>query len=57
MQIKKVSKEKVIEYFKTAKEAAESIDSKMDKWKIEMLIIDAINNNKRAFQCNWYLED
>lgn len=56
MQIKKVSKEKVTEYFKTVKEAAESVNSKMDKWKIEMLIIDAINNNKRAFQCNWYLE-
>ena len=30
-------------YYNTIKEAAASIDTKMDNWKVQMLIVDAIN--------------
>lgn len=35
------------------REASLSIDTKMDNWKVQMLIADAINNNKRAFKMRW----
>ena len=41
---------KLVTYYNSIKEAAESIDTKMDSWKVQMLIIDAINNKKRAFK-------
>lgn len=44
---------KLVTYYNSIKEAAESIDTKMDDWKVQMLIIDAINNKKRAFKYKW----
>lgn len=44
---------KLVTYYNSIKEAAESIDTKMDNWKVQMLIIDAINNKKRAFHARW----
>lgn len=52
IKIKKMG-EDFIEIYNSIKEAAESIDTKMDNWKVQMLIIDAINNRKRAFKCKW----
>ena len=43
-----------VEYFNSIKEAAESIDTKMDDWKVQMLINSAISTGKRAFKYNWY---
>lgn len=43
-----------IEYFNSIKEAAESVDTKMDNWKVQMLINAAIDTGKRAFKYNWY---
>ena len=43
-----------IGYFNSIKEAAESVDTKMDDWKVQMLINSAISTGKRAFKYNWY---
>lgn len=43
-----------VEYFNSIKEAAESVDTKMDDWKVQMLINSAISTGKRAFKYNWY---
>lgn len=43
-----------VEYFNSIKEAAESVDTKMDNWKVQMLINSAISTGKRAFKYNWY---
>ena len=43
-----------VKYFNSIKEAAESIDTKMDDWKVQMLINSAISTGKRAFKYNWY---
>ena len=43
-----------VEYFNSIKEAAESVDTKMDNWKVQMLINAAIDTGKRAFKYNWY---
>lgn len=40
-------------YYSTIKEAAASIDTKMDSWKVQMLIANAINNKKIAFKSRW----
>ena len=42
-----------VKYFNSIKEAAESVDTKMDDWKVQLLIADAISNKKRAFKCKW----
>lgn len=55
-QIVKINEEGLKENFLTLKGAAASIDTKMDSWKIEMLISNAINTHKRAFKCKWKLE-
>lgn len=39
--------------YTSIREASISIDTKMDNWKVQMLIADAINNNKRAFKMRW----
>ena len=52
MKIRKLG-EDFIEIYPSIKEAAASIDTKMEDWKVQMLIIDAINNKKRAFKYKW----
>ena len=49
---KEVNTELVTSYT-SIREASLSIDTKMDNWKVQMLIADAINNNKRAFKMRW----
>lgn len=51
--IDKDSDTKIISYFKTIKEASASIDTKIDDWKVQMFIVNAINTNKRAFKSKW----
>lgn len=58
MKIKKILKNKevnseLITSYNSIKEASESVDTKMDNWKVQMLIANAINTGKRAFGCNW----
>ena len=45
------------EIYPSIKEAAASIDTKMEDWKVQMLICDAINHKKRAFKCKWDKRD
>ena len=49
---KEANTELVTSYI-SIREASLSIDTKMDNWKVQMLIADAINNNKRAFKMRW----
>lgn len=44
---------KLVTSYTSIKEASLFIDTKMDNWKVQMLIADAINNNKRAFKMRW----
>ena len=39
--------------FNNIQEAAMFINSKLNNWKVELFIADAINNNKRAFKYIW----
>lgn len=39
--------------FRDLVEAAKSINSKFEDWKIQLLIADAINHNKTAFKYRW----
>ena len=52
MKIRKLG-EDFIETYPSIKEAAASIDTKMEDWKVQMLIYDAINHKKRAFKYKW----
>lgn len=52
-KIKQVKDKKEITQFNSIKEASASVDTKMDNWKVQLLIADAINTGKRAFGCNW----
>ena len=52
-KIKQVKDKKEITQFNSIKEASASVDTKMDNWKVQMLIANAINTGKRAFGCNW----
>lgn len=52
-KIKQVKDKKEIAQFNSIKEASASINTKMDNWKVQMLIANAINTGKRAFGCNW----
>lgn len=48
-------KENSIEIYRNIREAAASIDTKMEEWKVQLLIADAINKGKKAFKCSWSL--
>ena len=39
--------------FNTMKEASASVSTKMDDWKVQMLIANAVNTGKNAFKCKW----
>lgn len=57
-KIQKVLKDKKtksmsIYTFNNLKEAADSVETKMDNWKVQLLIAEAINSGKRAFGFNW----
>ena len=59
MKIKRILRDREtnteeVKYFNSIKEAAESVDTKMDDWKVQMLINSAISTGKRAFKYNWY---
>ena len=43
-------------YYNNIKEAAAAINTKMDNWKVQLLIYDAIVRRKRAFKCKWMKE-
>lgn len=51
-KIKRVG-EDFIELYDDIKSAAKSIDTRMDDWKVQLLICDAIVNKKRTFKCKW----
>ena len=50
---KKIGENDKVESYKSIRDAAMSIDTKMDLWKIEVLIADAIIHRKRAFKAKW----
>lgn len=39
--------------FNTIREASASVSTKMDDWKVQMLIANAVNTGKNAFKCKW----
>lgn len=51
-RIKKIEQGQV-KFFKTIKEASNSINTKIDSWKVQLLIADAIKNKKKAFGAFW----
>ena len=56
MKIRKLG-EDFIEIYPSIKEAAASIDTKMEDWKVQMLNCEENNNKKRAFKCKWEKRD
>lgn len=50
IKIKKVNKNLI---FNSIKDAASSVDTKMENWKVQMLIANAINTGKKAFGSKW----
>ena len=52
MKIRKLG-EDFIEIYPSIKEAAASINTKMEDWKVQMLIVNAINTGRNAFKCKW----
>lgn len=55
MKVKKIDENGVTSYYTTLQEASKSIDSKLENWKIQLFISDAIINKSRAFKCKWEL--
>lgn len=44
-----------VKTFNSLKEASQTIRTRLDDWKVQLFIMDAINKNKRAFKCKWEL--
>lgn len=44
---------KETQYFDNIEEAAQSINSNQEPWKVQMLISYAIISKKKAFKCGW----
>lgn len=51
-RIKKIMEESV-EYFDSLEEAAASVQTNLDAWKVQMLIKYAIIKKGRAFKASW----
>ena len=50
IKIKKVNKNLI---FNSIKDASKSVETKMEDWKVQMLIVNAINTGKKAFGSKW----
>ena len=50
VKIKKVNKNLI---FNSIKDASKSVNTKMEDWKVQMLIVNAINTGKKAFGSKW----
>ena len=44
---------KETQYFNNIEEAAQSVKSNQEPWKVQMLISYAIISKKKAFKCGW----
>lgn len=58
VKIKKIIKDReanneLVTSYNSIKDASLSIDTKMDNWKVQMLIANAINTGKKAFGSRW----
>jgi hypothetical protein len=53
-KIKRID-ENAVTYYSTINQAAADVDTNMENWKVQMLIVDAINKNKKAFKARWQI--
>ena len=53
MKIKKTEENGKATLYNTMKDAAASVGSKLENWKIQLYIANAINTRTRAFKCRW----
>lgn len=54
MKIEKInSNGKDSNIYKSIKEASNSIDTKMDNWKVQVCIANALNKGRKAFGYTW----
>ena len=53
-KIKKIDENGNTFTYRDLQEAAKSIPSKLEDWKVQLFIADAINNKKRAFKCKLF---
>lgn len=51
--IKRIDKDGKESIYRDIAEASKSIYSKLDNWKIQLYIADAIISGKKAFKYNW----
>ena len=52
-KIKKIDENGEIFTYRDLQDAANSISSKLDSWKIQLFIAYALNTKTRAFKCKW----
>lgn len=52
-KIKKINEKNEVTIYNSIQDASKSIETKLEDWKVQLFIVDAINKNKRAFKCKW----
>ena len=52
-RIKKIDEEGNVSTYRDLQEACKTIKSKLDDWKIQLFIANAMNKGIRAFKCKW----
>lgn len=52
-KIKRIDENGVETTYRDYQEAAKSINSKMEPWKVQLFIAYALNTRTRAFKCKW----
>lgn len=52
-KIKRINEKNKVDIYDTVVDAAKSVDTRMDLWKVQLLIMDAIIHKKRAFKYKW----
>ena len=51
--MKQIQKLDTRQIFNSVKEASQCIDTKMDNWKVQMIILNSIYSHKKAFGSYW----
>ena len=52
-KIKRIDENGIETTYRDLQDAAKSIDSKMEPWKVQLFIAYALNTKTRAFKCKW----
>lgn len=52
-KIKRIFEDGKVKTYSTIEAASKDVDTRYENWKVQLMIVNAINTRTRAFKCTW----